>query len=96
MNNANSSGSSGQNNPSQQVQYSDKKAGDLRVVGLFIILLIIWVLVDLWVIFFRNLARRTFGFDERNTVHSFAYAFAWTVVLIGFVILAVMGKKKKK
>lgn len=65
----------------------NKQVGDLYLVELFIVLLVIWILVDLWVIFFRDLARRTFGFDERNTLHAFAFAFAVTAILVGFVIL---------
>jgi len=71
-----------------QIPLPNKQVGDLHVIEVFIVLLVIWVLVDLWVIFFRNLARKTFGLDERNTLHMFAYALAVTGILIGFIILA--------
>lgn len=76
------------NQISSQIPLPNKQVGDLHVVEVFIVLLVIWVLVDLWVIFFRNLARKTFGLDERNTLHMFAYALAVTGILVGFVILA--------
>jgi len=76
------------NQNSSQIPLPNKQVGDLHVIEVFIVLLVIWVLVDLWVIFFRNLARKTFGLDERNTLHMFAYALAVTGILVGFVILA--------
>ncbi len=75
-------------NAQRRVQYSDKSVGDLKVIELIIVLFIIWVLVDLWVIFFRDLSRRTFGLDERNPVHAFAFAFVVTAILIAFILLA--------
>lgn len=73
---------------SSNTQLTNKTVGDLRMIEVIIILFIIWVLVDLWVIFFRNLARQTFGLDERNPVHSFAYALAVTIIVLAFIILA--------
>lgn len=75
-------------NTQRNISTSQKQVSDLRVIELFIVLFIIWVLIDLWVIFFRNLAVRTLGLNEKNTVHSFAFALAVTIILLGFIILA--------
>lgn len=68
--------------------YASQKVGDLKVVELFVILLIIWVLVDIWVVFFKNLYVSTLRLDPNSTLHSFAFAFAVTTILLAFIILA--------
>lgn len=69
-------------------EFSNKNVGGLKVIELFVIILVLWVLVDLWVIFFRNFAKYTLQLNENSTLHSFVFAFAVSVILIAFVILA--------
>lgn len=68
--------------------YVNTSVGDLKIIELFVIVLILWVLVELWVIFFRNFSRYTLGLDEKSTLHSFVFVFAVSVILLAFVILA--------
>jgi hypothetical protein len=76
------------NNNIPRPDISNKSVNDLRTVELFILLLLIWICVDLWVIYFRNLSKNTFGLDENNTIHTFVYAFAITAIVLAFIILA--------
>jgi hypothetical protein len=68
--------------------YTSTSVGDLKIIELFIVVLILWVLVDLWVIFFRNFSRYTLGLNEKSTLHSFVFAFGVSVILLAFLILA--------
>jgi len=72
----------------QLQQFAGKRVGDLRVIELFFYFIIIWVLVGLWSIFFKNLSMRTLGLDQKNPIHTFGFAFAATAILLAFVILA--------